>query len=136
MVASLSMASAGLYVGLNALLLLMLTLHVARARRRLQISFGDGGSTDMQRAIRAQLSAAESIPAALVLLLVLAGLGSPPWGLHAYGAAFTLGRLLHAAHFMIEDGPVWLRDIGAFTTTFAVGAGAIVAIAHGIAVFA
>ena len=130
---SIYLATAGLYVGINALLLLMLTLHVARTRRSLEIYFGDGGSAEMQRAMRMQLSAAESIPTALVLLLVLAGLGSPLWGLHAYGAAFTLGRMLHAAYFMSQGAPVWLRDIGAFATTFAVCAGAIVAISHGIA---
>ena len=133
---SIYLATAGLYVGINALMLLFLTLHVARTRRSLKIYFGDGGNAAMQRAMRMQLSAAESIPTALVLLLVLAGLGSPLWGLHTFGAAFTAGRLLHAAYFMVEDAPVWLRDIGAFMTTFAICAGAIVAIAHGIAALA
>jgi hypothetical protein len=133
MSASLSIAAAALYVGANALLLLMLTLHVARTRRRLGIYYGDGGSLDLQRALRGQASAAESIPVAMVLLVVLAGLDNPHWGLHAFGAAFTAGRLLHAAYFVITDAPAWLRDGGAFATTCAVGAGAIVALAHGVA---
>ncbi len=127
------MAIAGLYVGVNALLVLMLTLHVARARRRLEIYFGDGGSAEMQRALRAQMSALESVPIAMALLLVLAALGNPHWGLHLFGAGFTAGRLLHTAYFTMDAAPGWLRDIGAFVTTFAIGSAAIVATAHGVA---
>lgn len=136
MLPSMPMAIAGLYVGVNALLVLLLTLHVARTRRRLEVYFGDGGSAEMQRALRAQMSALESVPIAMVLLIVLAALGNPNWSLHLFGTGFTAGRLLHTAYFTVPAAPGWLRDIGAFATTFAIGSAAIIATAHGVAAIA
>ncbi len=88
---------AAIYIGINILILVGLAALVIRARFTHKISLGDGGVGPMQQAIRAHGNAAETIPAGLVGLLVLALLdaATPVWLLHAAGLSLTLGRLLH-----------------------------------------
>jgi len=85
------------YVGLNILILLVLSYLVTAGRRRHKIALGDGDNSDFVRAVRAHANAAEYIPAALVGLVVLALLepAAPAWLLHAAGISLTVGRILH-----------------------------------------
>lgn len=87
------------YVGLNILILLVLSYLVMRGRQRHKIVLGDGDNPDFVRAQRAHANAAEYIPAGLVGLVVLALLepASPLWLLHASGISLTAGRILHGA---------------------------------------
>ena len=89
---------AAIYIGINILILVVLAALVVRARVTHKVSLGDGGIGPMQLAVRAHGNAAETIPAGLVGLLVLALLdaATPVWLLHAAGLSLTLGRLLHA----------------------------------------
>ena len=49
--------------------------------------------------MRGHANAIETIPMALILLLLLALLGVPAWAIHLLGIALTVGRVLHALHF-------------------------------------
>ncbi len=88
---------AAVYVGLNILILLILSYLVMAGRRRHKIVLGEGENPDFLRAIRAHANAAEYIPAALVGIVVLALLepAAPLWLLHASGISLTVGRILH-----------------------------------------
>ena len=91
-----------IYAALLALLVVWLSLQVVRLRRAKQIRLGDGGDAQLQGAIRAQANAAEYIPVALILLLLLELSGGHPVLLHAGGAAFVMGRVLHARALLTD----------------------------------
>jgi uncharacterized membrane protein YecN with MAPEG domain len=88
---------AALYVGVNILILLVLSYVVVRRRQKHKIALGDGGDKAMQRAIRAHANATEYVPAALAGLVLLALLNpaAPNWLLHASGLSLTIGRIMH-----------------------------------------
>lgn len=85
-----------LYTALCLLLLLALAINVVRNRLRHGVSLGDGGNKDVSRAIRTHANAAEYMPMVLIALAILEMLGGSAIALHAYGAAFFAGRILHA----------------------------------------
>ena len=91
-----STETAAIYVGLNIILLVLLGVRVVGRRRSARVSVGDGGDPALTLRIRTHGNASEYIPAFLVGLFMSASLGLPVWGVHALGATFTLGRLLHA----------------------------------------
>jgi uncharacterized membrane protein YecN with MAPEG domain len=91
-----STQAAAIYVGLNIALLVFLGARVVGRRRSAQVSVGDGGDADLNLRIRTHGNASEYIPAFLVGLFMTSALGLAVWGVHLLGAAFTLGRVLHA----------------------------------------
>ena len=90
---------AAIYVGVNLLILLVLSYLVIAGRRKHKIALGTGDNRDFERAVRAHGNASEYIPAALVGLVVAAFLepAAPIWVLHGAGISLTLGRILHGA---------------------------------------
>jgi uncharacterized membrane protein YecN with MAPEG domain len=110
------LAAAALYAGLNMLILLRMTHLVIRQRIALKIALGDGGESALARVIRGHANAAETIPVTLVLLTLIALAGSPAWVVHILGAAFTLGRGLHAWHFAHDAASMNLRSTGMVIT--------------------
>lgn len=88
-----------LYAGLNGLILLWLTWSVIARRRSGGVSLGDGGDEGFRKLIRGHANAAETIPIAVLLLLLTELIGAPAIAVHIAGAAFTIGRVLHALHF-------------------------------------
>lgn len=125
-----SIAIVALYIGLNALLLLVLAYNVG-SRRGAQgkLQPGDMGDGALTRAIRAHANFAEHAPMVLLLLLVLALLGADPLLLHLYGAIFTIGRIIGAIGMMRPDHPNALRFTGNAITGLALLIGGAVAIA-------
>ncbi len=99
-----SLEAAGLWVGLNALLLIYLSVRIGLNRTKLKINLGDGANPDMTRAIRAQGNYTEYAPAALLGLLMLALLDAPVWAIHSLGAVFLFARV---AHFLGLGLGVW-----------------------------
>ena len=83
--------------------------------------------------MRGHANAIETIPVALLLLLLLALLGAPAWALHLLGLALTVGRVLHALHFCAADAPGWQRGAGAGLSALVMLIGAVWAIAAGLA---
>ena len=91
-----STQAAAIYVGVNIALLVFLGARVVGRRRSAQVSVGDGGDATLNLRIRTHGNASEYIPAFLVGLFMTASLGLAVWGVHALGAVFTFGRVLHA----------------------------------------
>ena len=91
-----STEAAAIYVGLNIALLVILGAMVVGRRVAARVSLGDGGDEKLNLRIRVHGNATEYVPAFLIGLFMSASLGLAVSLVHLLGAAFTLGRLLHA----------------------------------------
>lgn len=109
-------SAAGLYIGLNLLILFGLGVLTSLARQKTQIGLGDGGNEDMIRAIRAHGNATEWVPGALVGLLALALMGAPAIAIHVLGIMLTLARILHGYGLTTSAGPSLGRLAGSSLT--------------------
>jgi hypothetical protein len=87
--------AAALWIGLNVLFLIYVSMRVGQARMKNKVSLGDGGNDAMVRAIRTQGNYVEYAPAALLGLFALAQLGAGATVIHALGAAFLVARVAH-----------------------------------------
>lgn len=85
-----------LYAALCGLLILTLSARVVFLRRSARIGIGTGDHPELTRRIRVHGNAIETIPIALILLLLAEAGGSALWLLHGCGAGLVLSRLLHA----------------------------------------
>lgn len=103
----------GFYVALNALIMLVLSILVVRARVSTKTAIGDGGKPEMAGPLRAHGNNSEYVPMAMLLMWALASpLGGTIWMIHGVGAPLTLGRLLHAFALTRSTGPSSLRVLG------------------------
>lgn len=109
-----ALEAAGLYIGLNILLMVYLAFRVVGQRFRTKTSIGDGGHPELALAIRVHANAAEYVPVAVGALLALALLDAPLWAIHAAGGTFTLARLAHAIGF--GGGILIGRQLGTMLT--------------------
>ena len=110
----------GFYAGLNALIMLVLSMRVVRARVRTGTAIGDGGKPQMAAPLRAHANNAEYVPIALILLWALASpLGRSIWLIHGMGVSLTIGRILHAIGLSRSTGPSTLRLVGMALTWIA-----------------
>jgi uncharacterized membrane protein YecN with MAPEG domain len=85
----------GLYAGLCAFMMMVLVLRVVARRIKHRVSLGDGGNDDLNRHMRAHGNFAETVPLALLLMLLLEMRGIPFWILHWLGALLVMGRISH-----------------------------------------
>lgn len=106
------LAVTGLYAGLCAVLMVVLSLRVIASRKANRVSLGSGGVDGLERRIRAQGNAAEYLPIGLILLGVAEINGAPDLLLHGFGVTFLLGRVLHAYAFSFTDGNMRMRVSG------------------------
>ena len=90
-----SLEAAGLWVGLNALLLILLSARVGANRVKHKINLGDGGNDAMTKAIRTQGNYIEYAPAAISGLVLLALLNAPVIAIHVLGGVFFFARVAH-----------------------------------------
>lgn len=107
-----------LWVGLNLLLILVLSMLVVRQRQKHKVDLGDGGVAELARAIRALGNATEYIPAGLVGLIVLAMTGTAASAVLVHVAGFLLfaGRVVHAVGLSNSGGASFARTIGMLAT--------------------
>ncbi|MEO0882537.1 MAG: MAPEG family protein [Pseudomonadota bacterium] len=114
-----SMNIAALYIAVNVLIIVLLSVRVVGGRTAKRISLGTGDDKDMEVRIRSQANATEYIPIGMISLVVLVVLGAPNWILHTLGGAFTLGRIIHPIGMA---GPLIARQLGTvFTWTGLLG---------------
>jgi len=112
-----ALAAVGMYVALNILILIWISFETGRLRGKHKVSIGDGGVKHLARIMRGHANAVENMPMFFILLSISAILGMPAVGAHLFGAVFTIGRALHAWHFIQEDAPGWQRA-GGFGVSF------------------
>lgn len=104
------------YAGLNGLVLLCCAARVVQLRRQTGIGFGDGGNAALLRAMRGQANFVECVPFILILLILMAVIGTPAWVIHLLGLPLTLARIAHATYFLRPSAPLALRFYGAAVT--------------------
>lgn len=117
-----------LYIGLAAILLMVLSARVMRLRGKHQVGIGDGGHPDLVRAIRVQANFVEYVPLALLLLLCVDLVGDAKWIVHALGILLLVGRVLHAQGLSQRDNLSFGRAAGTLLTFFVLAVGAALAI--------
>lgn len=106
----------GLYVALNLMILLWLSVQVIRNRIKHKVIMGGGDNRELNRWVRAQGNFVEYTPMALIGLFMLASLNALPIVLHILGAGWVLGRILHA-HGITRDNALGLgRRLGIVLT--------------------
>lgn len=127
-----AMLAVALYAGLNGLILVWLGANVGRVRGKLGIGMGDGGNLQMVRAMRGQANFVEYAPFCLIELALMAAIGAPALAIHFIGALLTVGRLMHAWHFVQADAPGWQRAGGAGLTILAVALASVGLIGHAL----
>jgi hypothetical protein len=110
----------GFYVAVNALIMLILSILVVRARVSTQTQIGDGGNPTMAGPLRAHGNNTEYVPMALLLLWALCSpLGGSIWLVHGVGLPLTVGRIIHAFGLSGNTGPSTLRLVGTMLTWIA-----------------
>ena len=112
-----ALAAVGIYAALNMAILFWISMETGRLRGKHKVSIGDGGVKHLVRIMRGHANAVENMPMFFVLMLVAALLGMPAMAAHGLGLVFTVGRGLHAWHFIQEDAPRWQRS-GGFGLSF------------------
>jgi hypothetical protein len=86
----------GVFVLLNATLILLLAINVSRLRIQKKQSLGDGGDKALSKAIRAHANAIEFVPIYALTILSLSFLNVSEAWLLTLVLGFTAGRILHA----------------------------------------
>lgn len=107
-----AIAAVALYACLNTIILFWLQISISRLRHRHRVLIGDGGVKHLERTMRGQANAIENMPMMFVLMTLGALIGAPAAVLHGLGIAFTVGRAIHAWHFVQERGAKWQREVG------------------------
>lgn len=122
-----------IYIGLNAILMIVLAYIVIKNRQRTEVGIGDGGDEGLQAAIRAHANFVEYVPMALLLILVLEIMGAWVVLLHLLGATLTIGRVAHA-HGLItgKGGAAMTRFWGTVLTGLVILVGAAMSIYLGV----
>lgn len=85
----------GFYLGVLALLYVVLGLQVSRLRRGNRVVFGDGDNIKLRSAIRAHGNFAEYVPIIVLLVALLEMSGLPATRVHLLMGALLAARLLH-----------------------------------------
>lgn len=106
------MAVSSIYIGLNALLMLILAYQVT-AQRGKGKGAGDEGFDHVQRA---HGNNTEYVPMALLLIVALEFQGAPFLLLHGLGIALTVGRALHGYGMNKAPGRTFGRFYGTLVT--------------------
>jgi len=83
------------YAALLGIMFLIITMRIVFSRNKNKVSLGDGNNRDLGKLIRGHGNFAETVPLALVLMLMLELQGSSAILLHSLGIALIAGRILH-----------------------------------------
>ena len=125
--------AAALWVGLNLILLLILSGLVVRLRQKHKISLGDGGIPELARAVRTFGNAAEYIPTGMAALAVLAVVAAHPATIHIVGLLLFAGRMIHGVGLFNTGGASIPRAIGMVLTWLGYLFAAVVLLLYAIA---
>lgn len=122
----------GFYAGLLALMQLVLTFRVIFKRIEHKAVLGDAGDPAFTRRIRMHGNFIETVPIALILMLLLDIGGTMEIILHVMGLTLIAGRLLHAYGFTKGGKADNLRIFGMVLTVLVIAVGAILTILQGM----
>lgn len=123
----------GFYAGLLALIQIVLTMRIVLLRYKHRTLLGDAGNDVLQRRIRIHGNFIETVPLALILILILDLSDASPVVLHGLGASLVIARLLHAYGFTSFSRD-YFRRAGMVLTVLIMLIGAILCIAQSVAI--
>jgi len=106
----------GLYAAILALIVVILAIRVTLRRRAVRVGIGNGGDAVLAQRIRVHANAAEYVPLALILLLILELNQTQPLLLHVFGCTLIAGRLVHAYGLSSSAGLSPGRAVGMVLT--------------------
>jgi len=104
-----------LYAALLGLVFIPFTMRVGFYRLSSKIFIGDGGDPEMVRRMRAQANFVETVPLALILIIVMELMGAGSNWLNGLGALLVVARILHYLG-LSGLGPNVTRSMGMFGT--------------------
>jgi len=104
------------YVAILAVVSLALQTGAVKARNTAQVAVGDGGDSNLLLAMRRQLHFVETVPIALIVLVLLELNGTQAAILHSLGFALVIARILHPLGMREDKQVVLPRQIGAGIT--------------------
>lgn len=104
-----------MYIALLGILFIPFTLRVGLYRVKNGIDIGDGKDDALIKLNRGQGNFIETVPLAVMLLIVMEVLGASTTWLHALGALLVIGRCLHYVG-ITGAGPAICRPVGMFST--------------------
>ena len=114
-VANLVLPISILYAGLLGVLMVPMTLNVALYRVKNRIALGDGADDTLIRRMRAHGNFIETVPFALLLIVLVELSGGSAGLIHGLGITLVVGRLLH--YVTILKNPILpTRAIGMVAT--------------------
>ncbi len=125
----------GIYAALAALLIVILAVRVTLRRRAIKVGIGNGGDAILARRIRAHANAAEYVPLALMLLLILELNQTQPLLLHVFGCVLIAGRLLHGFGLSTSPAVTPGRAIGITLTWLVIAAMALLLLWQALAMW-
>ena len=105
-----------LYAALLGLMFIPFTMRVGFYRNKTGIHIGDGGDPALLKRIRGQANFIETVPLALILLMLMELGGASPTWMHSLGAALTIGRLSHYLQLTDVVSPILFRVGGMLAT--------------------
>jgi uncharacterized membrane protein YecN with MAPEG domain len=118
----------GLYAAIVALIVVILAIRVTLRRRAIKVGIGNGGDAVLAQRIRVHANAAEYVPLALILLLILELDQTQPLLIHVFGCMLVAGRLLHAYGLPSTPGLSPGRAVGMVLTWAVIAAMALLLI--------
>ena len=105
-----------IYAAIFAVMLVALSLRVAKTRGDVRVAIGDGGNILLRRAIRVQGNFTEYVPMAQILFTFVEMQGWPRWLVHGLCLVLLAARALHAYGIAQEPEDIRLRATGMATT--------------------
>lgn len=113
-----------LYAALLALLFVLLSVNVIRARNAHRVTLGTAGNVELERQVRVHANFAEYVPLTLLLLAMADLRGAPTWVLNLLCVGLLAGRLAHAwgVSRAVEDLRFRVAGVGTTFTVIVVAA--------------
>jgi len=105
-----------IYAAILGFMFTAITLRVALLRMSKQQSAGDGGDKQFAKLIRGHGNFAETVPIALILIVLLELQGSSNLTLHVLGTALVIGRVSHYIQLTGLVKPLIIRMVGMILT--------------------
>ena len=85
-----------IFASVLTVIYIRLAFNVINLRRKNKIPLGNGGFSDLEKAIRVHGNFSEYVPIALILMGCLELNGGPWWLVALFGITLTAGRVFHA----------------------------------------
>jgi uncharacterized membrane protein YecN with MAPEG domain len=113
------------FAALLGLIFVYLTIRTVIQRRKAKVAVGDGGSEELQRAMRAHANFIEYVPITLLILTFLEMRQAGIYVMIVLGGVLLVGRCLHAFGISQVKENFKFRKIGMYMTVFSLIGGSL-----------